>query len=58
MEVLVFSKRAHIFFAEESPSMKAHSLCLAQPFSQLNKNGYVNLGTAENHLMDDVLTSK
>lgn len=45
---------------EAPPSLvKAHFMCLSDPYdSAHNPQGYINLGTAENHLLWDVLAPK
>ncbi len=53
------SKRAQKLVSETQPLVKAHFACAADPWHpQNNPGGYVNLGTAENHLMWDVLEPK
>lgn len=54
----MISERAKALLGEEPPLVKAHFKCVADPFSEQNRQGYINFGTAENHLMDDLLETK
>lgn len=54
----MISKRAERLFGEDPPLVKAHFKCATDPFSEDNLEGYINLGTAENHLMDAELKQK
>lgn len=38
--------------------MIGHGLCAEDPYSLKNPRGYLNFGTAENHLMDEILLPK
>ena len=50
----MISNRASSLLNNNNPAAKAFNLCLADPFSTTkNPNGYLNLGIAENHLMED-----
>jgi aspartate/methionine/tyrosine aminotransferase len=41
-----------------SPIVKAHEICASDPYTESNTDGYINMGTAENYLMEDLLLDK
>jgi aspartate/methionine/tyrosine aminotransferase len=51
-----FSKRSDTFASQGSPLVHAHFLCAQDLYDETNPTGYLHLGTAQNHLMDDVLS--
>jgi 1-aminocyclopropane-1-carboxylate synthase len=55
---MTISKRAKKLQSESSPIMVGHSICAENPYSFENPKGYLNFGTAENHLMNDLLVPK
>ncbi|MDB9786900.1 pyridoxal phosphate-dependent aminotransferase, partial [Bacteriovoracaceae bacterium] len=48
----ILSKRVKVFVENESELVKAHFKCAEDIWSEKNPSGYINLGTAENDLMD------
>ncbi len=56
---MILSKRGSKLVGEPQPLVQAHFKCAKDPFHPVdNEDGYINLGTAENHLMFDVLGGK
>ncbi|MFC0629137.1 aminotransferase class I/II-fold pyridoxal phosphate-dependent enzyme [Kribbella deserti] len=49
------SNRGRAMLSEGSPLVEAHFAVAADPWSPENPDGYINLGTAENHLLFDLL---
>src|SRR5690606_26470680 len=55
----MISKRAETLFRETPPLVEAHFKCAANPYNPVsNPEGYINLGTAENFLIEDKLLEK
>lgn len=53
---MILSKRAKKLTEASQPLVKAHFLCADNPWEKVNNpDGYINLGTAENHLVYDLL---
>ncbi len=52
------SKRAKSLQTNPSPIMVGHEKCSESPYSFQNPKGYLNFGTAENHLLDELLLPK
>ena len=52
---MTISTRAKKLQSEPSPIMFGHGICAENPYSFDNPKGYLNFGTAENHLMNDLL---
>ena len=56
---MILSKRGSKLVGEPQPLVQAHFKCAKDPYHPIdNPDGYINLGTAENHLMFDVLEPK
>ncbi|HEU4948173.1 MAG TPA: aminotransferase class I/II-fold pyridoxal phosphate-dependent enzyme, partial [Kribbella sp.] len=55
---MTVSKRARHYLGEPAPLVQAHYIAAEDPWSQANPDGYINLGTAENHLLFDLLEPK
>lgn len=55
---MTVSNRARERLTGTSPMVKVHETIAADPWSPDNPDGYVNLGTAENHLLFDLLEPK
>lgn len=51
----MISQRARKLARNPSAIVRGHLACLEDPFSLENRQGYVNFGIAENHVMDDLL---
>lgn len=55
----MISNRAQILFKETPPLVTAHFKCAQDPFHpESNIGGYINFGTAENFLIEDLLLDK
>lgn len=55
----MISNRAQVLFKETPPLVEAHFKCAADPFHEKdNLNGYINFGTAENFLIEEILLEK
>ncbi len=52
---MYISKRGQRLLEHQQPLVRAHFLCAQNPWSPENPDGYINLGTAENHLVFDLL---
>jgi aspartate/methionine/tyrosine aminotransferase len=55
---MTLSRRAKLLQDKPSAIMVGHSVCAENPYSANNPSGHLNFGTAENHLMNDVLLPK
>jgi aspartate/methionine/tyrosine aminotransferase len=55
---MALSRRAKALQAKPSAIMVGHSICSENPYSTENPSGHLNFGTAENHLMNDLLIPK
>jgi 1-aminocyclopropane-1-carboxylate synthase 1/2/6 len=55
---MLISGRAKKLLSSPSPILVAHNRCASDPFSSKNMKGYINLGTAENYLVWDLLEPK
>lgn len=56
---MYISKRGTKLLENYQPLVKAHFLCAENPWAaNVNPDGYINLGTAENHLVFDILKTK
>lgn len=49
------SERAKSLIGSPSVIVESHKICASDPYSESNSNGYLNFGTAENHLMSEEL---
>lgn len=54
----MISNRAKALQSKPSAIMVGHMICADNPYSLENAEGYINFGTAENHLMADLLLPK
>ena len=55
----MISNRAQILFQETPPLVTAHFKCAQDPYHpETNPQGYINFGTAENFLIEEVLLEK
>lgn len=53
------SGRAHEILSSNSPLVEAYFKCRAEPFDEAQRpDGYIDLGTSENHLIRDLLQEK
>lgn len=55
---MTLSKRARERLARTGPPVDVHHTIATDPWSADNPDGYINLGTAENHLLFDLLEPK
>ena len=55
---MTISNRAKALQREPAPTDQVYARLAAEPWSPADPNGYVNLGTAENHLLFDLLAPR
>ena len=55
---MTISNRAKKLKTTPSAIMQGHMTCASDPFSENNETGYLNYGTAENYLVNDLLLPK
>lgn len=55
---MTISKRALALRQDPSAIMTGHTICAKTPYSLSNPKGFLNFGTAENHIVNDLLIPK